>query len=102
MAMDSDLNVSEAMAIALDAVAMSRRTGRCFAFTPFASLLQSTFGCFSLDDHVVSSEALALAAKRDSARAAKDFAESDRLRDLLTSLGYEVRDTPEGTRITPR
>jgi cysteinyl-tRNA synthetase len=33
---------------------------------------------------------------RDKARASKDFAASDRLRDKLADLGVAVRDTPEG------
>ncbi|MCB9809478.1 cysteine--tRNA ligase [Candidatus Peribacteria bacterium] len=34
---------------------------------------------------------------RDSARAAKDWAESDRLRSEIETLGYLVKDSPEGT-----
>jgi cysteinyl-tRNA synthetase len=34
--------------------------------------------------------------QRAAARAAKDFAASDRLRDQLAALGVTVRDTPEG------
>ena len=37
-----------------------------------------------------------LADARLAARAAKDFAESDRLRDAIAALGYEVRDTAGG------
>ncbi len=37
-----------------------------------------------------------LLAQRAQARAAKDFAGSDALRDTLASLGVSVRDTPEG------
>lgn len=36
---------------------------------------------------------------RDAARAAKDFAESDKLRDELVAAGWLVEDTPEGTRV---
>jgi cysteinyl-tRNA synthetase len=49
-----------------------------------------------------SDEALGLIAERDAARAAKDYAESDRLRDELTALGLEVMDTPDGTKVRPR
>jgi cysteinyl-tRNA synthetase len=34
--------------------------------------------------------------RRASARAARDFATSDALRDELAALGVEVRDTPDG------
>ena len=34
--------------------------------------------------------------QRAAARATRDFAKSDRLRDELAALGVEVRDTPNG------
>jgi cysteinyl-tRNA synthetase len=37
-----------------------------------------------------------LATARQSARARRDFAESDRLREAIAELGWEVRDTAEG------
>jgi len=43
--------------------------------------------------------ASALLAEREQARAAKDFAVSDQLRDKLATLGVMVIDTPEGQRI---
>src|SRR6266700_7539090 len=47
----------------------------------------------------ISDEALALVRERDQARAARDWKRSDELRDQLTALGFEVRDTPEGTEL---
>ena len=40
--------------------------------------------------------------RRAAARAARDFAASDALRDDLAALGVEVRDTPEGQATTVR
>jgi len=40
----------------------------------------------------------ALLAERQAARAAKDFATADRIRDELASEGIEIVDTPEGPR----
>lgn len=45
----------------------------------------------------ISPEAQSLIEKRNTARAEKDFATSDTLRDELVALGYEVLDTSEGT-----
>ena len=43
-----------------------------------------------------------LLARREAARAAKDFAEADRLRDELAALGWEVRDGAGGPTLVPR
>ena len=40
----------------------------------------------------------ALLEEREAARARKDFAEADRIRDALASEGIELIDTPEGPR----
>ena len=47
-------------------------------------------------------EMLALVAERDAARAGKDFATSDRIRERLQDLGLEVMDSAEGTQIRRR
>jgi cysteinyl-tRNA synthetase len=47
-------------------------------------------------------DVLDLVRRRDEARAAKDFARSDEIRSQLTDMGYEVMDTPEGTRVRRR
>jgi cysteinyl-tRNA synthetase len=46
---------------------------------------------------VITDEAKSLVQKRDEAKASKDFATSDQIRNELIALGYEVVDTPEGT-----
>jgi cysteinyl-tRNA synthetase len=38
-----------------------------------------------------------LIAARVQARAGKDFAEADRVREALKALGVEIMDTPAGT-----
>ncbi|MGH2653290.1 MAG: cysteine--tRNA ligase [Actinomycetota bacterium] len=43
----------------------------------------------------------ALIEERDRARGARDFATSDRLRDRLAEMGWEVMDTADGTRVRP-
>ncbi len=49
-----------------------------------------------------SEEMQELVRQRDAARAAKDFAAADALRDRLQALGLEVMDTPEGTKVRPQ
>ena len=38
-------------------------------------------------------------AEREQARAERDFARADELRDQLAAAGWVVRDTPEGARL---
>jgi cysteinyl-tRNA synthetase len=38
-----------------------------------------------------------LLAERDAARSDRRYSDADRIRDLLSSAGIEVRDTPGGT-----
>lgn len=45
---------------------------------------------------------VALADRRAAARAAKDYAESDRLRDQIGRAGWSVRDTADGQQLSPR
>jgi len=40
--------------------------------------------------------------RRQAARAARDFAEADRLRDELAGRGWEVRDSADGATLVPR
>ncbi len=40
--------------------------------------------------------------RRQDARAAKDWAEADRLRDELAARGWQVRDGADGATLVPR
>jgi hypothetical protein len=48
-----------------------------------------------------SAEVLTLLEQRQAARTARDWAASDRLRDEIARLGWEVRDTREGQELSP-
>ena len=52
---------------------------------------------YKKQDDKLPDEIVELVSKRDEARNSKDWAESDRIRDLLISKGYKVQDTKEGT-----
>jgi cysteinyl-tRNA synthetase len=80
-------------------MAYSRKESMLGAHKKFVKMLEETFGCLLLESSAVDADALALARERDAARARKDFAESDRLRDVLMKMGYEVRDSKEGTQV---
>lgn len=54
------------------------------------------------DAEALPAEVAQLAEERERARLAKDWKKSDELRDKLGALGWEVRDTKEGKKITKR
>jgi cysteinyl-tRNA synthetase len=47
----------------------------------------------------IPAEITALLAKRQAARAARQWAEADALRDQITAAGYEIEDTAQGPRV---
>jgi len=53
-------------------------------------------------DEAAPPDVVALAEQRRAARARRDFAESDRLRDELAGRGWEVRDAGDGFELYPR
>ena len=60
------------------------------------------FGLGSLGDTVEApAELVELARARMDARAARDFEESDRLRDEIAAAGWEIRDVQGGYELVP-
>ena len=53
-----------------------------------------------LKEEKIPEEIEKLAEERTSARQNKDFKKSDELRKEINSLGYEVKDTPEGQKVS--
>jgi len=58
----------------------------------------SVLGFIDLGEHELPPKLAALLRKREKARETRDFAESDRLRDLLLAEGVVLEDTPGGTK----
>jgi cysteinyl-tRNA synthetase len=46
-------------------------------------------------------DAATLLQRRNQARRARDFETADRIRDELRSLGWEIRDGPDGAELIP-
>ena len=55
-----------------------------------------------LDENAPPAKALELLERRKEARTRKDFAESDRLRDQLSTLGWTVQDSKEGQKLVKK
>lgn len=96
-ALTSDLDTPRAMlrlrAIEKDSTIGQQDKRAIFLFADQVLGLELNRG---IDVREASEEILALLHKRVSARAEKNWAESDRLREELASLGIEVADSPEG------
>jgi cysteinyl-tRNA synthetase len=102
-ALADDFNTPAALAAVFDWV---REANRRDPGTGDADL-REMLAIFALDnlldvtdaDGRPDASALGLLERREAARAARDFAEADRLRDELAALGWQVRDSPEGPRL---
>jgi cysteinyl-tRNA synthetase len=117
-AMDDDLSVPRALAVVYDAVRAGNSAasaGDWGAAVEQASLVRGMLAVLGLDPFVApwagvagagdSSRALVDATgalisefldERTAARAAKDFATADRIRDRLARAGFGIEDTPDG------
>jgi cysteinyl-tRNA synthetase len=107
--MDDDLNTMAAMADLFDLVTRANALadeGRLAEAAPLVAAVLEMAAAVGLavEGGVVGpdEEAAALAAQRDEARAAKDWARADALRAQLQDLGWVVEDSPTGTQIRRR
>lgn len=97
-AMDEDLNTSGALAEIFHAMhsyysASPFDQDELHQFLAFIQIVRVTFGCFESEVMSIPADVQKLLDARALARKNKDFKESDRLRDEMKKLGYEVRDT---------
>ena len=102
-ALADDFNTPRAMGEAFELVAEANR--RELPGAPGA--LQGMLVLVGLEslaeaEQGAGAEAEALLADRQEARAARDFARADQIRDRLAALGWEVRDAADGARLVPR
>jgi len=104
-ALADDFNTPRAMAEVFELVAEANRDeipgaadalSEMLALVGLSTLTQPDEGA-EADD-----EAEQLLEQRREARAAKDFARADEIRDRLAELGWEVRDSAEGAKLVPK
>lgn len=62
--------------------------------------LGGVLGLLNKSDEGVPAEVQALLDERQTARAEKNWAKSDEIRDTLKEMGYAVKDTPKGQQLT--
>jgi cysteinyl-tRNA synthetase len=105
-ALDDDLNVSAALAALFDLVrdanrriaARSISTSDAGRIAAFLRDLDRVLGVLPAEADALEPELVALVEARAAARAARDWARSDQLRDELAARGVAVEDTRDGQR----
>lgn len=108
--LDDDLNISGALGCLFDSIRETNRAMDEDALDP-----QSAASWLHWWDEInqvlrleaetavaLPNEIESLVRQRAEARLAKDFGKSDELRDQLSALGWEVRDTKDGQKVTRR
>ena len=108
-ALDDDLNISGALGSLFELIRESNRALDQGTLPPSgaADLLlawQRINGILALEPEDVSMprEVVALVEQREQARAARNWTESDRLREALAALGWVIKDTKSGAKLTRR
>ena len=107
-ALDSDLNTAQAVTVLYDVLKSGADSASKLALiSEFDTVLgldlianaEAAAAENSAAESDIPAEVLELAEQRKAARKAKDFALADELRDKIAALGYEVRETRQGTEI---
>jgi len=102
--LDDDLKTPLAVALLFDALAAANSAadgGDALRARSLADAINALFAALGLSLHSrgdeVDSISADLVTRRDDARAAKEWAEADRLRNELVTLGWVVEDSSTGT-----
>ena len=107
--LDDDLNISGAMGRVFDLIRETNRAldvggisgGIAAAILEGWKRINSVLG-LEREAHTPSPEVLAIVEERQAARTNKQWGESDRLRDAVAALGWVVKDTKEGPKLSPK
>ena len=98
-AINDDLNMPLAMSVVWEAIKYLEKSNK------IAKLLEKFDTVLGLkiaekkQEKAIPQEILELFEQRKQARAEKNWAESDRLRDLIAEKGYNIKDTKDGAQI---
>ena len=111
-AMDNDLNTADAISALFE---LTREINTMTSGSTLAAKEQIAFAKAAFDERCgvlgllyqkkeneIPQEILDLVEERAAARKAKDFAKADALRDQITTMGYIVEETRQGTKISKK
>src|SRR5256886_186808 len=109
-ALDDDLNISAALGFLFETI---RNTNRAMdrnepdaasakAWLDWWKRINNVLDLETENEILLPAEVAQLAKDRENARLAKDWKKSDELRDRIFTRGWEVRDTKDGQKLTPR
>jgi cysteinyl-tRNA synthetase len=109
-ALDDDLNISAALGFLFESI---RETNRAMdenkldaasakAWLDWWKRINTVLDLEPETEIAVPAEVAQLAEQRENARREKNWKGSDELRDRISALGWDVRDTKDGQKLTPR
>ena len=109
-ALDDDLNISAALGFLFETI---RETNRAMdrneldavsakAWVDWWTRINNVLDLETENEILPPAEVAQLAKDRENARREKNWNQSDELRDRISARGWEVRDTKDGQKLTPR
>ena len=109
-ALDDDLNISAALGFLFESIRESNRAMDQNELDPASAKtwfdwwkqINKVLGLETESEVVLPAEVAQLAKDRENARREKNWKRSDELRDRISALGWEVRDTKDGQKLAPR
>jgi cysteinyl-tRNA synthetase len=109
-ALDDDRNISAALGFLFESIRETNRAmdqnemnaGTANAWLKWWEQINNVLDLETEIEMAVPAEVTRLAKERERARSEKNWKQGDELRDRISALGWEVRDTKGGPKLTPR
>jgi len=109
-ALDDDLNISAALGFLFESIRETNRAldrnemdaASASAWMDWWKRINTVLNLEAETETVIPSEVTQLAEHRENARREKNWKRSDELRQQILTLGWELRDTKEGPKLTRR
>ena len=107
-ALDDDLNISAALGFLFESIRETNRTmdqnemdaAAASAWLDWWNRINTVLDLEASVDVAIPEEVAQLAEQREEARREKNWKRSDELREQISALGWEVRDTKDGPKLT--